>query len=110
MDIAFLSVEHLVREIEAVNCVWKQTRNLFGEDSALASSYRELKVCLQAQLLRSHSPEIVYLRIDSEAQGEALYSLRLNQKIAGRFDAAHIPVRVAQDIFTPREIRRFEQS
>jgi len=39
-----------------------------------------------------------------------LYSLRLNQKIAGRFDAAHIPVRVAQDIFTPREIRRFEQS
>jgi hypothetical protein len=103
------SAEYLVREIEAINRVWKHTRNLFGEDSALAASYRELKVCLQIQLLRTHSPEKVYLAVDSEVQGEVLYSLRLKQKIAGRLDAAHLPVRVAKDVLTRAEIERFTQ-
>jgi hypothetical protein len=109
MDILSPSIEHLIHEIEAVNRVWKKTRNLFGEDSALASSYRELKVCLQTQLLRTYSPE-AHLVIDASAQGEPLYSIRLKQQVAGRLDAAHIPVRIAKEVFTSEEIRRFEKS
>jgi hypothetical protein len=103
------SAEHLIYEIEAINRIWKHTRNLFGEESALAASYRELKVCLQIQLLRTYSPEVVYLAIDSEIQGEDLYSLRLKQKIAGRSDAAHLPVRVAKDVLTSEELEQFKR-
>jgi hypothetical protein len=108
MNVSHPSVEHLIHEIEAVNRVWKKTRNLFGEDSALTSSYRELKVCLQTQLLRCF-PDIAHLVIDSSAQGEPLYSIRLKQQIAGRLDAAHMPVRVAKEVFTSEEIRQFEK-
>jgi hypothetical protein len=110
MNVSTPSIEHLVHEIESVNRVWKKTRNLFGEDSALASSYRELKVCLQTQLLRNHAPNEAHLVIDSSAQGEPLYSIRLKQQIAGRLDAAHIPVRVAKEVFTSEEIRQFEKN
>ena len=44
------SVEQLVREIVAVNHAWKAARELFGDDSPLSTSTRDLKTCLQVRL------------------------------------------------------------
>ena len=55
------SVEKLVKEIVAINHAWKVARELFGEDSHLSISSRDLKTCLQVRLLRSYAPKQVYL-------------------------------------------------
>lgn len=109
MSVLHPSIEQLVREIVSVNHIWKQVRQLFGDDSEVAIAYRELKACHQARLLRQYAPEHVRLVIDSDAQGEALYSLHLKQTVADRHDAAHLPIRVAKEILTSEEIERFQQ-
>ncbi|NJR66118.1 MAG: hypothetical protein HC772_13625 [Leptolyngbyaceae cyanobacterium CRU_2_3] len=109
MHIPRSSLEQLVREIEAVNQVWKNARELFGETSPFATGARALKTCLQIRLLRDFAPDQVYLVIDSEVGEEPLYGLQLRERIAGRTDAAHLPVRVAKNAFTPAERNKFQR-
>lgn len=84
------SVEQLVREIVAVNHAWKAARELFGDDSPVSTSTRDLKTCLQMRLPREHAPDQVYLVKDSAASnelGEEIYSLQLRNKVGDRLYA-----------------------
>ncbi|MFB2769618.1 hypothetical protein ACE1AT_10050 [Pelatocladus sp. BLCC-F211] len=104
------SVEQLVREIVAVNHAWKAIRELFGDDSPLSTSTRDLKTCLQVRLLREHAPEQVYLvkdSVESNQVGEEIYSLQLREKVGDRLYAEHLPVRVAKEFLTEQELRKF---
>jgi hypothetical protein len=102
-----LSLEELVKNIKAVNQVWKDVRRLFGEQSPLASEAKALKNCLQVRLLRKFAPDQVYLKIDPETGEEPLYGLRLCNCVSGYEDADHLPVRVASEIFTEAELQSF---
>ncbi len=104
------SVEQLVREIVAVNHAWKAARELFGDDSALSTSTRDLKTCLQVRLLREHAPDQVYLvkdSVESNQVGEEIYSLQLREKIGDRLYVEHLPARVAKEFLTEQELRKF---
>ncbi|WP_026734296.1 hypothetical protein [Fischerella sp. PCC 9605] len=104
------SVEQLVREIVAVNHAWKAARELFGDDSPLSTSTRDLKTCLQVRLLREHAPSKVYLvndPVESNQVGEEIYSLQLREKVGDRLYAEHLPVRVAREFLTEKELRKF---
>ncbi|OYD91034.1 hypothetical protein CDG77_16505 [Nostoc sp. 'Peltigera membranacea cyanobiont' 213] len=103
------SVEKLVNEIVAVNHAWKVARELFGEDSPLSISSRDLKTCLQVRLLRSYAPEQVYLIEDKNGEGEPLYSLRFRKPIGGRLNAEHLPMRVAEEVLTDKELQQFQK-
>ncbi|MBD1213232.1 MAG: hypothetical protein H9534_10905 [Dolichospermum circinale Clear-D4] len=105
------SIETLVNEIVALlNHAWKAAVELFGDDSPLSQSARDLKGCLQVRLLQSY-PDQVYLIIDketSETAGEELYSLRLVTPINNRNNAEHLPVRVAKKLLSQQEIAKRE--
>ncbi len=103
------SIEQLVREIVAVNHAWKVACELFGENSSLSTSSRDLKTCLQVRLLRSYAPEQVYLVEDNNAEGERLYSLYLREPINNRQYAEHLPVRVAEEVLSRKELKQFEK-
>ncbi|MCW5315914.1 hypothetical protein GTQ43_19475 [Nostoc sp. KVJ3] len=107
--ILYPSVEKLVKEIVAVNHAWKVACELFGQDSPLSISSRDLKTCLQVRLLRSYAPEQVYLIEDKNAEGEPLYSLRLQKPIGGRLDAEHLPMRVAEEVLADKELQQFKK-
>ncbi|BAZ85519.1 hypothetical protein [Dolichospermum compactum] len=101
------SIESLLNEIVALNHSWKAAVELFGDDTPLAQSARDLKGCLQVRLLHTY-PDQVCLIIDkdtSEQAGEDLYSLRLLTPINNRYDAEHLPVRVAKKLLTEEEIK-----
>ncbi len=100
------SLEQLVSEIVTVNHAWKQASELFEKDSPLATSLRELKARLQVRLLRNHFPD-VFLTPDLEAKDEDLYSLRLKRSIGNIKDAAHLPVRKAEEFLSQEEIKKF---
>ena len=103
-------VAQLVREIDAVNHAWKVAAE-FGDIPQLAESLKEMKSRLQVRLLRLHAPDRVYLELDEETESsEPLYDLRLREPVAGRTDAAHLPVRVANEILSPEEIEQFKSS
>ncbi|MEH2209882.1 MAG: hypothetical protein V7K84_04530 [Nostoc sp.] len=102
-------MEKLVKEIVAVNHAWKVACELFGQDSPLSISSRDLKTCLQVRLLRSYAPEQVYLIEDKESEGEALYSLRLRKPIGERLYAEHLPMRIAQEVFADKELEQFKK-
>ena len=103
------SVEKLVNEIVAVNHAWKVACELFGQDSPLSISSRDLKTCLQVRLLRSYAPEQVYLIEDKQSEGEPLYSLRLRKPIGKRLYAEHLPMRIAQEVFADKELEQFKK-
>jgi hypothetical protein len=103
------SVEKLVEEIVAVNHAWKVACELFGQDSPLSISSRDLKTCLQVRLLRSYAPEQVYLIEDKKAEGEPVYSLRLREPIGNRLYAEHLPIRVAEEVLTDKELQQFQK-
>jgi hypothetical protein len=107
MQILSPPIDQLVREIKAVNQQWKHARELFGDESPIATSSRELKGYLQAYLLRKFAPENLYLKRDNNSEGEELYSLQLRNSISGYWDAEHLPVRVAHRIFTNQELEKF---
>ncbi|MBA3922790.1 MAG: hypothetical protein H0X31_14275 [Nostocaceae cyanobacterium] len=101
-------IEQLVKEIVAVNHAWKEAKDLFEPESGLAKSLRNLKTRLQVRLLRKYAPQQVYLLKDPTADAsEPLYGLSLVQPIAGHTDAAHLPIRVAQEHLSEAEIERF---
>ncbi|WP_189525187.1 hypothetical protein [Nostoc sp. 'Peltigera membranacea cyanobiont' 232] len=103
------SIEKLVKEIVAVNHAWKVARELFGEDSPLSISSRDLKTCLQVRLLRSHAPEQVYLIEDKQSEGEPVYSLCLREPIGKRLYAEHLPMRIAEKVLTDKELKQFKK-
>lgn len=103
------SLEQLIDEIHAVNHAWKVALD-FGDIAALAKSLQEMKTRLQVRLLRQYAPNHVYLALDQETVSEEpLYGLRLREPIAGYTDAAHLPVRVAQDYLSQELIERFKE-
>ena len=107
------SIEQLVTEIIAVNNAWKEAKDLFDRaDNHLANSLRDLKARLQVLLLRSYAPELVYLITDSDPNrdyDEPLYGLRLVESVNGRQDAAHMPIRVAEENLSAAELQQFVQ-
>ena len=103
------SLESLLREIIAVNHSWKWVREHHGADADLAAALRDLKSRLQVRLLRAH-PERVRLVTDPEATEEPLFSVRLTPPVGGRRDAEHLPVRVAERLLSPDELRLFTRS
>lgn len=114
MELLNPSLEQLVLEIIAVNHAWKETQNLFGRaDNHLANSLRDLKALLQVRLLRSYAPELVYLMTDIDPDqdyDEPLYGLQLVKSVNGRRDAAHMPIRVAEENLSAQELQQFVQS
>jgi hypothetical protein len=103
------SIEQLVREIVAVNHAWKEAKDMFEDPaSGLAISLRNLKTRLQVRLLRKYAPQQVYLLKDPTADAsEPVYGLSLVQPIGGYRDAAHLPIRVAQEHLSKEEIEGF---
>lgn len=104
-----VSIEELVQEINTVNHAWKVACQIEIADSltTIAQSLRNLKTRLQVRLLRSYAPEKVYLQLDLDTQGEELYGLILREPVENYRDAAHLPVRIAQSVLTPQEIKKF---
>ena len=97
--------ENLIKEINAVNHAWKEASEVLLEaNSGLATSLRDLKTRLQIRLLRN-SPQQVYLLPDENTESkEALSGLILQKPISKYWNAAHIPVRVAEEMLTPEEL------
>ena len=108
------SIEQLVKEIIAVNRAWKEAKDLFDRpDTPLANSLRDLKARLQVRLLRSYAPEKVYLMVDTNSNSdydEPLYGLQLVGSVNDRKDAAHMPIRVAQQNLSAQELEQFVKS
>ncbi len=105
------SIEQLVLEIIAVNHAWKEAKDLLNlPDNPLANSLRDLKARLQVRLLRSYAPELVYLMTHPDLDrdyDEPLYGLRLAKSVNGRQDAAHMPIRIAQENLSVQELEQF---
>ncbi|MBI1242041.1 hypothetical protein [Umezakia ovalisporum] len=100
----------LVKEIIAINQGWKLAEEIGDYASALSDSLAELKNRLQVQLLRNYAPEKVYLQIDTSTDStemEELYGLILREPIEGYWNAAHLPVRVAEKLLSAQEIEQF---
>lgn len=112
MELMNPSIEQLVKEIIAVNHAWKEAKDLFAETaSPLANSLRDLKTRLQILLLRNYAPELVFLREDIKTESdEPLYGLQLAKVIGDWQDAAHIPIRVAQENLSIQELEIFVKS
>lgn len=108
-ELLYPSLRELVKQIKAINSAWKVAGKLYGKDSPLSTSSRDLKSCLQIRLLRSYAPQNVYLAIDNQTEGEPLYGLRLRESIDNCEDADHMPIRVAKEILLPEEINKFSQ-
>lgn len=105
------SFERTLNQIIAFNHAWKQARDNYTDQSAVANALRIRKSCLQASLLREF-PERCYLKLDDEnIDGEVLFSVRLTKSItlpsgAIRNDAEHLPVRLAEELFTAEELQK----
>lgn len=98
----------LVVEIIAINKAWKASRELLGSSIALTESFRHLKSRLQARLLRRYAPQQVYLELDTTADSEEpLYGLKLVNRVGNRTDVAHMPVRIANELFSAQELQSF---
>ncbi|MGB3640941.1 MAG: hypothetical protein WBA39_25700 [Rivularia sp. (in: cyanobacteria)] len=108
-ELLYPSLRELVNQIKAINRAWKVTGDLFGNDSPLSTSSRDLKSCLQVRLLRSYAPTDVYLAIDYQAEGEPQFGLRLRKSVDKYEDADHLPVRIVNEILTSEEINKFSQ-
>ncbi|MDR9404797.1 MAG: hypothetical protein RI580_15320 [Halothece sp. Uz-M2-17] len=104
------SLETLVTKITSVNHAWKQvSEQLLDHNAGLAISLRDLKSSLQLRLLRNY-PQQVYLVLDEETENEEpLYSVHLRDPINGHWNAAHLPVRVAEELLTEQELTQFIQ-
>lgn len=105
------NLETLVTKIMAINQAWKQaSEELLDSHAGLATSLRDLKSSLQIQLLRNY-PQQVYLVPDENPENEeALYSLRLREPIGEHWNAAHLPVRVAEKMLTTNELTQFVET
>uniref|UniRef100_UPI0040479FDA hypothetical protein n=1 Tax=Rheinheimera sp. TaxID=1869214 RepID=UPI0040479FDA len=104
-----MSSEHisaLVAKIVSFNHCWKMAQQRYGNTSAMARMLRDQKSVLQADLLREN---FAYLKPDPDAEEEPLFSVRLHQPVVlngiTRIDAEHMPVRLAEELFTEQELK-----
>ena len=101
------SAEDLVQRIHALNDGWHALRDLWPPEAAtdpVLQGLRNLKAMLQVQLLRGY-PALAHLEVDSDpGLPEPCFSVRLHGELAPYRDARHLPVRVAEDYLTAREI------
>lgn len=98
----------LVSKIIRFNQAWKLARQQYGEDSNLTKSLRDQKACLQAELLRDHTDTYLILDKNTESE-ELLYSVQFDSRISlpdlpYKDDAEHLPVRIAQKLFSENEL------
>lgn len=106
-----LRLDEIIERIISINHAWKLSRDEFGNDFVATKSFRDTKSSLQSTLLREF-PNDVYLvqATDSSEHGESMYSVRLTQpiKINGimRTDVEHLPVRIAEDLFSSLELQQ----
>lgn len=109
-----VKLDEIILRIITVNHAWKLSRDEFGNDFGATKSLRHTKSSLQATLLREF-PDDTYLILatDNQDQEEEMYSVRLRRSFVvngiERRDAEHLPVRIAQEIFTKQEINNFLQ-
>ncbi|WP_420554275.1 hypothetical protein [Neptuniibacter marinus] len=102
-------MKELLYQITSINRAWKLARDQWGEDSKTALMLRERKSSLQSSLIREY-PNQVFLRLDTEnTEGESLFSVRLHSEVTlpngiRRVDAEHLPVRLAEELFTSTEL------
>lgn len=96
-----------VSKIIAFNHCWKMAQQRYGNTSAIAKMLRDQKSMLQAGLLREN---LAYFKLDAEAEEEPLFSVRLHLPIEiqgiTRIDAEHMPVRLAEEFFTEKELMK----
>lgn len=110
-----VNLEVIIERIITINHAWKLSREEFGNDFMVTKSLRHTKSSLQATLLREF-PDNIYLLFatDNELQEEEQYSVRLTTPICingiQRVDAEHLPVRIANELFTKKEISKFLKS
>lgn len=103
--------ERTLNQIITFNHAWKQARENYSEKSSITNALRNRKSCLQASLLRNF-PSRCYLKHDEDnLDGEMLYSIRLIEAVTlptglVRKDAEHLPVRLAEELFTAEELQK----
>lgn len=101
----------LIERVHLANRSWKLAQERLGGDAPLSQALRDLKSSLQVQLLRAF-PEQVWLSEDHDTPSdEPLLSVRvadaLYGALGGRTDGDHIPLRVAADLLTDKEMEVF---
>lgn len=105
------SFEYVLNQIISFNHAWKRAQESFTDKSPVTIALRNRKSSLQARLLRSY-PDECYLKLDDEnVEGEELFSVRLNMPVrlaSGlvRNDAEHLPVRLAEELFSKDELKK----
>ena len=111
MELLNPSIEQLVLEIIAVDRAGKEAKLFTCDRNFLANSLQDLKARLQVRLLRSYAP-LVFLRIDvsEDEYDEPIYGLHLTKSVNGRKDAAHMPIKVAQENLSVKELQQFVRS
>ncbi|HAW18576.1 MAG TPA: hypothetical protein DCX14_00190 [Flavobacteriales bacterium] len=105
----------IVEQIVKFNHCWKLARRKLGEEHPLAQALRDRKSCLQATLIREF-PNEVELRLDLVTSSEEpIYGIQFKKKkdidaTFSRNDAAHLPVRVASELFSENELTKWVQN
>lgn len=99
-----------IQRIHRMNQAWKLATQRLGSDAPLSQALRDRKACNQVGLLRAF-PDQVWLQNDEQTEAdEPLLSVRFNlalsDRLAGRVDADHLPLRLAQELLTEDELAR----
>ena len=101
------SAELLVARIHHVNGGWHALRELWPPaegTNVVIAGMRDLKALLQVQLLRDPgSPAFLVEDLES-ALLEPCYSVQLRDRSQGYSNACHLPIRVARELLTEREL------
>lgn len=106
-DLSENSKEKIISKIILFNRAWKLAQQHYGVDSPISGALRDQKSCLQAEFLRYYGNS--YLVLDSNEEGEKLYSVKIGEEIfidslGTRTDAEHLPERIAKQLFTTKEL------
>jgi len=101
----------LIERIHLINRSWKLAQERCSNDVPFSQALRDLKSGVQVQLLRAF-PEHVWLSEDRDTPSdEPLLSVRIAEALSGalggRPDADHIPLRVAEELLTDKEMEIF---
>jgi hypothetical protein len=98
----------LVRRISAYNDIWHGLRDgdlgADVETTTVQRVARDAKSLLQVELLTQY-PDLATLQVHlSPGATEPLYGVSLAQPLAGRKDACHLPVRLAEHYLPPEAL------
>ena len=105
------SLHNLVRQIVGFNRAWHRAQNLYGKKHAFSTAARDRKSAIQVKLLRNYSDQVWLERHDYDGS-EELYSVCLAQPVLLRsgerkYNAEHLPKRIAEEILTEEELEKF---